>query len=227
MTIHFLSFPRLRPRSQRRAVRGALAPAAVALVVSVLLAPGALGAQSGPPTAAIPAGARYTAADVAFMYGMIGHHAQALEMSALVSGRSTNPQLALLAERIIVSQRDEIDMMRRWLLERGQPAPPSVDSTHAAHDPHAAHDQQAGHVMPGMLTSAQRDTLRAARGTTFDSLFLRYMIQHHDGAVVMVAELLRTPGAAREPMVFQFVSDVDTDQRAEIRRMQAMLKTLP
>jgi uncharacterized protein (DUF305 family) len=94
---------------------------------------------------------------------------------------------------------------------------------------HAMHGETgaASHAMPGMLTPAQMDSLAAARGTAFDRLFLRYMIQHHEGALTMVTDLLKTPGAAREPMVFQFVSDVDTDQRAEIRRMQALLTTLP
>ena len=185
-------------------------------------------------TAGIPADARYTAADVAFMQGMIGHHAQALEMAALVAGRSALPSLSMLAERITVSQRDEIAIMQTWLRDRQQPVPavPSIDTASrgtTSHDMHAAHTMHgsaASHVMPGMLSSAQMDSLRQAKGPTFDRLFLQYMIQHHEGALTMVAALLKTPGAAREPMVFQFVSDVDTDQRAEIRRMRVLLETL-
>jgi uncharacterized protein (DUF305 family) len=162
------------------------------------------------------------------MQGMIGHHAQALTMSALVAERSTTPAMALLAERITVSQQDEIAIMQRWLAERRQ----TVPAVAGGHDAHAMHGASSGasdnaaHSMPGMLSPAQMDSLTAARGRDFDRLFLRYMIQHHEGALTMVVDLLKTPGAARDPMVFQFVSDVDTDQRAEIRRMQAMLAPL-
>ena len=196
------------------------------LVAAALMGAAPAAARAQGQTAAIPADARYTAADVAFMQGMIGHHAQALEMSALVAGRSTRPELALLAERISVSQRDEIAIMQTWLSERKQPVPAT-----GGHDMHAAHAMHgsagAAHQMPGMLSPAQMDSLTKAAGPAFDRLFLQYMIQHHEGALTMVAELLRAPNAAREPMMFQFVSDVDTDQRAEIRRMQALLRTLP
>jgi uncharacterized protein (DUF305 family) len=150
-----------------------------------------------------------TAADIAFMQGMIGHHGQALEMTALIPSRSTFKTMALLGERITVSQRDEIAMMSEWLRLRGADA-----------------HRMTGHQMPGMLSPAQMDTLRAATGVRFDRLFLRYMIQHHDGALQMVKSLLGTNGAAQEPQLFGFASDVDTDQRAEIRRMQQLLKDL-
>lgn len=176
---------------------------------------GGLGAQS---TATVRA-------DVAFMQGMIGHHAQALDMSALVGTRAANRQLAQLAERITVSQQDEIAIMRRWLSDRGE-AVPAGGSSHDMHAGHAAPASHTGHEMPGMLTPVQMDSLASARGAAFDKLFLQYMIQHHEGALVMVAQLLASPAAARDPMVFQFASDVDTDQRAEIRRMRALLATL-
>lgn len=182
--------------------------------------------------AGVPAAAQTTTAtpaDVAFMQGMIGHHAQALVMSSLVRERSTHPQLPLLAERITVSQQDEIAIMRRWLEERQLPVPP-IDSTgtaHAAHDAHAGHGTAAPHAMPGMLTAAQLDSLSSARGRDFDRLFLQYMIQHHEGALAMVSQLLASRDAARDPMLFQFAADVDADQRAEIRRMRALLAALP
>ena len=210
--------------------------AMLGVCLGMAASPRGVGAQS-PPAATIPADARYTAADVTFMQGMIGHHAQALAMSALVADRSTRPELALLAERITVSQRDEMAIMQRWLSERKQPVPtaashdsaaahalpamPAMPATHAMHG-----SAGAMHQMPGMLSPAQMDSLTKATGPAFDRLFLQYMIQHHEGALTMVAELLRTPNAAREPMVFQFVSDVDTDQRSEIRRMQLLLRVL-
>jgi uncharacterized protein (DUF305 family) len=161
-------------------------------------------------------------ADVSFMQGMIGHHAQAVQMSALVNERTTNPQLLLLAERIAVSQRDEIAIMSRWLAEQKQTVP-SPDA-HGVHPTEHLHSTE--HSMPGMLSAAQMDSLAAAKGARFDALFLQYMIQHHEGALVMVADLLKVAGAARDPMIFQFASDVDTDQRAEIRRMRAVLAAM-
>lgn len=205
--------------SMTRTMRAVAGAAALALPV----ASGTAQAAPTPPAASI-ATAPPTDADVAFMQGMIGHHAQAVTMTALVAGRSTHPQLALLAERIAVSQQDEIAIMRRWLEVRQLPVP-AVGGT----DPHAAHAQHAthgAHDMPGMLTPAQMDSLSKAAGPEFDRLFLQYMIQHHEGALVMVAQLLAAPNAARDPMLFQFASDVDTDQRAEIRRMRALLATL-
>lgn len=190
------------------------------LTLLALALPAVSGAQvppAAPPAAAsakAPDGTRrnHTAADIAFVQGMIGHHGQALEMTALIPGRAQRPELAMLGERITVSQRDEIAMMTEWLRVRGES--PMAGMHHGEH------------LMPGMLTPPQMDSLRAARGTAFDRLFLRLMIQHHEGALVMVKDLLATPRAAQEPQLFGFVSDVDTDQRAEIRRMQALLDTI-
>jgi uncharacterized protein (DUF305 family) len=156
---------------------------------------------------------RYTGADVRFMQGMIGHHAQAIEMTALVPSRTTREAMKLLAQRIEVSQRDEIAMMRGWLRARGQ----SVPDVHASH-----HD--GGALMPGMLTPVEMAQLAAASGPAFDRLFLESMIKHHDGALVMVQDLFATPGAGQDPEMFAFASDVDADQRMEIARMSALLK---
>jgi uncharacterized protein (DUF305 family) len=158
---------------------------------------------------------QFTAADVRFMQGMIGHHAQALEMTTLVPERTTREEIRLIARRIELSQADEIKMMQEWLQARGQALP----------DPHAHHAPGA-HLMPGMLTSAEMGRLAAAKGTAFDRLFLESMIKHHDGALIMVKELLATPGAGQEPEMFAFVSDVEADQRMEIDRMAAMLPGL-
>ncbi len=201
--------------SRRSGCRCAMPGLALLLLTFTLPGPSrSIHAQS---TTATSSPRRHTVADVAFMQGMIGHHAQALEMAALVPGRSSRPEMEGLAERIIVSQRDEIAIMRSWLRDHGEAVPPDA----ATHGEHAGHN--AATPMPGMLSPAQMDSLRSATGAVFDRLFLQYMIQHHEGALVMVADLLRTPGAAQEPMVFQFMSDVDADQRAEIRRMKALL----
>ena len=149
------------------------------------------------------------------MQGMIAHHAQALAMTRLVRTRTTAADLRTLAERIDRSQRDEIDLMARWLSARGQPVP---DTTHLA----AGHDDPA-HRMPGMLTPEQMRALEESRGGAFDRIFLELMIQHHQGALTMVQQLLSRPGGGQDPEAYRFASDVDADQRAEIARMRSLL----
>ena len=263
----------------------------------------------------------YTQADVDFMTGMIGHHAQALVMSRLAPTNGASPAVRTLAARIINAQQDEIATMQRWLEDRGQPVPvvtpggetlmpPGVADPHAGHamhgaadtshaDGHAGHgDEHAGHSaaqhaehvadgtharhiadgtaahhhadgthaehrghaegghaegghaeaghgamghgahghegmtamdhagMPGMLSATQLDALRAARGVDFDRLFLRYMIQHHGGAIVMVDDLIVQDGAVQDEQSFRLAADVRVDQITEIARMQAMLDAL-
>ena len=158
---------------------------------------------------------QHSPADVRFMQGMIGHHAQALEMTALLPSRTRSEDMRKLAQRIEVSQADEIGMMQEWLRRRGAPLP----------DPHAHHAPGAT-LMPGMLTTEEMATLAAAKGEEFDRLFLEFMIKHHEGALIMVKELFATPGAGQESEIFAFASDVDADQRMEIDRMSAMLASL-
>jgi uncharacterized protein (DUF305 family) len=155
---------------------------------------------------------QHTAADVRFMQGMIGHHAQALEMTALLPSRSGSEDMRKLALRIEVSQADEIKMMQDWLKRRSQLLP----------DPHAHHASGAP-LMPGMLTGEEMTRLAGATGAGFDRLFLEFMIKHHDGALIMVTELFSTAGAGQEAEIFAFASDVDADQRMEIDRMRGML----
>lgn len=159
-----------------------------------------------------------TADDVAFVRGMIAHHAQALVLTGLASERTARRELLLLAERIAVSQRDEIAIMEAWLATYARDVP----DTGAAHRAHAGHD-----AMPGMLSAAEIDAVRAERETAFDRAFLRAMIRHHEGALEMVSRLLQAPANARQTQLHQFVADVDADQRAEIARMRRLLATLP
>jgi uncharacterized protein (DUF305 family) len=175
----------------------------------------------------------YTAADVRFVHHMLAHHAQALAMTSLVPARTTRPDMRLLAERIDVSQKSEIAMMQRWLKARGEEIPDFA--THHDMNGHVmtGHDMSMsvastpgmathGMLMPGMLTPEQMAALSSASGPEFDRLFLEGMIQHHEGALVMVADLFATQGAGQESEIFRFASDVDADQRAEIRRMRTM-----
>lgn len=157
----------------------------------------------------------FTAADVQFMQGMIGHHQQALEMVALLPARTSREDMKFLGKRIELSQQDEIQMMQEWLKARGQTLP----------DPHA-HHQHGATLMPGMLTMEEMAKLEAAKGVEFDRLFLEGMIKHHGGALLMVKELFSTPGAGQDSDIFAFASDVEADQQMEIDRMGAVLREL-
>lgn len=179
----------------------------------------------------------YTAADVRFMQHMMVHHAQAVAMTALVPERSTNDDVRLLAERMAVSQRDEIALMRRWLEDRGATVPalslPALGDSSGAMAPMPGmpgmSDMPAGDsmpLMPGMLTPAELRQMARSTGPTFDRLFLRGMIQHHEGALRMVERLFHTPGAAQESEVYAFATDVDAVQRAEIARMRGILSEM-
>lgn len=196
-------------------------PLLVPLVLLLALPLASARAQGGHAHAVSSAQPTSSPADVAFMQGMIGHHAQALVMTDLVAERTTSADLRRLALRIEVSQRDEIALMRAWLQQRGHEAPDPL--AHAGHG--ATHDAHAH--MPGMLSDAQLAELRAAHGVAFERLFLQFMIQHHEGALVMVRELFASPAGGQEAEIFQFASDVDADQQMEITRMRRMLAELP
>lgn len=165
----------------------------------------------------------FTEADVRFMTGMIGHHAQALVMSRLAATHGASPAIRTLAARIINAQEDEIASMQRWLRDRGQPVPEiHIDGLELmVHGP----DHHATH-MPGMLTPEQLRELDRAHGDEFDRLFLESMIQHHEGALVMVRELFATDGAGLDEEAFRLATDIQVDQITEIRRMQSMLERM-
>lgn len=164
-----------------------------------------------------------TAADIHFMTGMIGHHAQAVMIAGWAASHGASSSIQTLAGRIIVSQNDEIRFMQNWLRDHGQPVP-AVDTAHAHM---AMPGMDHGAMMPGMLTPEQLTQLDAARGKEFDRLFLTFMMQHHRGAITMVNQLIDSPGAAQDDVVFKFISDVNADQTTEIDRMATMLLTLP
>jgi uncharacterized protein (DUF305 family) len=183
---------------------------------------GAAPAATATATAAAT-GRPVTAADIHFMTGMIGHHAQAVKIAGWAASHSASSSIQTLAARIIVSQNDEIRFMQNWLRDHGQPVP-TVD-TASAHMAMPGMDH--GEMMPGMLTPEQLAQLDAARGKEFDRLFLTFMMQHHRGAITMVNQLIESPGAAQDDVVFKFISDVNADQTTEIDRMGTMLLTLP
>jgi uncharacterized protein (DUF305 family) len=164
----------------------------------------------------------YTEADVQFMSGMIGHHAQAVQMAGWAPSHGASSSVRILCERIINAQQDEIATMQRWLTDRRQPVPEAT--------PKGLKMMMGGmeHVMlmPGMLTEDQMKQLDAARGPEFDRLFLTFMIQHHRGAVSMVESLFSSYGAGQDETVFKFASDVNIDQTTEITRMEKMLAAL-
>jgi uncharacterized protein (DUF305 family) len=158
----------------------------------------------------------YTPADVHFMSGMIGHHAQAVVMAKWAPTHGASAAVRGLCERIAVAQTDEINMMQTWLRARHETVPPADPRGHVMAG-------MAPMLMPGMLSPAQMTQLDSARGPEFDHLFLTFMIQHHQGAITMVQELLGTNGAAQDEIVFRFASDVNADQSTEIARMNLML----
>lgn len=158
-------------------------------------------------------------ADVEFMQGMIMHHAQAVEMTALIASHTENKELRTLGARISSSQSSEIRFMKRWLAARGERismAMPEMAGIDMSHEKMA--------LMPGMLTAEQMEALRKAQGAEFDHLFLTGMIQHHNGALTMVKDLFDTAGAGQDAEIFNFATDADNTQRAEIRIMENMLE---
>ena len=175
-------------------------------------APGQPGRVITAEEAADLAAIQYSAGDVMFLQGMISHHAQAMEMSALVDARTNREPMQLLAQRISLSQEDEISMMQDWLEERGLDVPTTE-----------AHHSDDFNLMPGMLSTEDMTLLEQSDGNEFDRLFLEFMIEHHEGALEMVDNLLDQQGAAQEPILYAFTSDVTSDQSAEIDRMDLML----
>ena len=227
-----MKYYRFRRKGGRPPARLAFALAATLIAAAILwslparaqqprvVQPGAPGQPSRtlPPTthATLPP---LSAADVEFMQGMIMHHEQAIEMTALIPSHTHNKDLRLLGARISRSQADEIKMMKRWLAARGEPismAMPGMPDMDRLGRPMA--------LMPGMLTPAQMEALRNARGAEFDRLFLTGMIQHHGGALTMVKDLFDTAGAGQDADVFNFATDVDNGQKAEIKIMESMLE---
>ncbi len=158
-------------------------------------------------------GPGYTAADVHFMQMMMGHHAQAVQMSEMVAERDAHPDLRQLAMRIDISQRDEMAFMIRWLEARGQPVPTEA--------------QVAEMRMPGLVSREDMARLEGARGTEFDHLFLELMIHHHLGAISMVDDLFASPRGGQDPDIFQFATDVANDQLDEINVMERIRARLP
>lgn len=245
----------------------------------VVVQPGAPGA----PSKVLPATTRGTlpqqsAADVAFMQGMIMHHAQAVEMTGLIDSRTENKDLRLLGARIRSSQASEIRFMKRWLAARneaismagsmagsaggklrmdmagpekmdmgmgGQTSAGAADRANAGASAGTAGGSGApvkatptgqaaatmpwamDAAMPGMLTAEQMEALRQANGAEFDRLFLRGMIQHHNGALTMVKDLFSTAGAGQDADIFDFATDADNTQRAEIGIMESLLEKKP
>ena len=216
------------PRRPRRA--GSLVLTALRGLAALAAAAGGAAAQG-----TAPAPRDHTPADVAFMQGMIVHHAQAVVMSDWAPTHGASPSVLLLCRRIGLSQRDEIGLMQRWLADRQLAAPDPLHMRQGGGGP--VEDRSALHMpgmdmgehpmmMAGMLSPAAMRQLDAARGPTFDRLYLTGMIKHHRGALDMVAKLFATPGGGQQPEISTFATDIDAGQRAEITRMETLLHTL-
>jgi uncharacterized protein (DUF305 family) len=188
--------------------------AAVTMVASIpAVAQGGHGQHhdhaAGMPPVTIPAGSMITEADVRFMQGMIAHHAQAVVMSRMAAKNGASPRVLKLAQKIDLAQAGEIALMQDWLRAYSQFVPDT--------------SSWRGMTMAGMLTTAQLTQMEASRGAEFDRLFLTLMIKHHEGALSMVADLLKTPRAGQEVDINVFANDVETTQTAEIGLMRQML----
>jgi uncharacterized protein (DUF305 family) len=190
----------------------------------VVVQPGAPGTPGKVlPSSTRPILPQRSEADVEFMQGMIMHHAQAVEMTAMIPTHTQNKNLNSLGARISSSQSDEIKFMKRWLAARGEPVAKPMPEMPGMDMTHDNVPLNTVTLMPGMLTPEQMDALRKARGAEFDHLFLVGMIQHHNGALTMVKDLFDTAGAGQDAELFNFATDADNSQRAEIRIMQNML----
>jgi len=185
-----------------------------AILASLAFLTARLTAQSAPATPH-----DFTPADVEFVQGMIMHHAQAVVMSDWAATHGARADLQILCKRIALSQRDEIKVMRKWLLDRGQSAPDPLQMPGMV----MGDDKM---LMPGMLTAEEMKQLEASRDTAFDRLYLTGMIKHHEGALSMVATLFARPGGGQQSDLFGLATDIDAGQRVEIARMEAMLNTL-
>jgi len=218
MSVSLYSLTKLFRSASIGAVLLAIAPTSLAQDAPIIQ-PGAPGESARELTAeeAVEiANTSYSPADALFMQDMIPHHNQAVQMSALVADRTNRPELVDLAGRIDVSQADEIEFMQQWLSERGEDVP----------DPTAHEAMHTTHKMAGMASPEQMAELATLKSTDFDRLFLQLMIPHHEGAVTMVEELMEQPGAAYDPVLFEFTTDITNDQTAEIERMNALLVSL-
>ncbi len=205
----------------QRIIRCLTLIAAIAAVSACSQAP----SPASPAPAPVQVGPEHlppSPADVKFMGDMIGHHSQAIRISRWAPSRNASPAVQRLAERIVVGQLDEIEIMQRWLRTHDQPV---VEPDTAEHGTHGAVDHSAH--MPGMLSPEDLERLSQARGAEFDRLFLTYMIRHHQGALTMVDQLFASQGAAQNDTVFRLASDVYAEQSTEISRMQSMLEGLP
>lgn len=194
----------------------------------VVVQPGA----PGQPTKVLPATTRAilpprSAKDVEFMQGMIMHHAQAVEMTALIKSRTANREVSLIGAKISQSQADEMKFMKRWLEARGESAEMPMPKMNMSGMNMSSRHNHKEILMPGMLSAKQMEDLKNAKGAEFDELFLKGMIQHHEGALVMVKEMFETAGAGQDAELFNFATDVDSGQRAEIRIMQTLLGKKP
>jgi uncharacterized protein (DUF305 family) len=197
------------------------------LLAGLALAFAPASAQQAPVSPAARAAADsgrppYTQADVAFMTGMIAHHAQAVLIAGWAPSHGASASVQVLCERIVVAQNDEIATMEGWLKARKLPVP---DPGMAQHQLMPGMEHAA--LMPGMLTASQLAQLDSARGPHFDQLFLTFMIQHHQGALTMVDQLFASPGAMQDDVMYKFAADVSADQSTEIERMQKMLAAMP
>lgn len=163
--------------------------------------------------ASASASAEFNDADVMFARMMYPHHAQAVEMAAMVQDRTDNPDVVALALAIEAAQQPEMDRMTAWLAEWGQPAP-SSDMGEMSGMNHSS-----GMGM-GMMSQQDMDALTGLSGPEFDRQWLTMMIEHHEGAIEMAnAEI----SDGSNPEAQEMARTIVATQQQEIDRMQQLL----
>ncbi|QII07972.1 DUF305 domain-containing protein [Rhodococcoides fascians A25f] len=150
-------------------------------------------------------------ADAMFAQMMYPHHAQAVEMAAMVEGRTDDPDILTLASAIEAAQQPEMDRMTAWLTEWGQPAPSSDMGEMSGMD------HSSG---MGMMSQQDMDALTAASGAEFDRQWLTMMIAHHTGAIEM-ANIEIADGS--NPDAQEMARTIVATQQQEIDTMQQLL----
>ncbi len=170
--------------------------------------------QPESPSSSSPASANTgSPADIAFLQDMVVHHQQALDLTAMVRGQSTEPALVTLADQIAAQQRTELQGCQAQLLQWEVP-----DGKSSRHDA----DQDATDI-PGMVDQPTIDKLRNLRGPAFDKLWLHSMIDHHRGAITMAHNEIEH---GESPEAISIARSLAARQQAEIDRMNQLLEEL-
>jgi uncharacterized protein (DUF305 family) len=165
---------------------------------------------TGPSATHDSQSAEHNTADIAFAEDMIPHHRQAVEMTAMVPSRSTNPDLLVIATHISSDQQAEILTMKGLLARWGVPDAPSQENPM---------DHSGMHIA-GMVDGATLNTIQSLTGPSFDALWMTSMISHHQGAIAMAQNEI---DQGRSPDAIKLAKMITSAQQREIAQMNHLL----